>query len=158
MPFIAKKFKNYDSFASSKLIDILPKEGLKDAVTYEIKNFESIILINEGEKLIPQSLPFLAQVSPIKSSYVADFNNDGNKDILTVGNHYETEVETTRYDAGIGCVLLGDGKNNFHAMTPLESGLYVPFDSRNISLIKEKNKNLVLITNNNEAPSIFIVK
>ena len=158
MPFIAKKFKNYNSFAASKLKDILPKQGLKDAVTYEIKNFESIILINENGKLVQKPLPFLAQVSPIKSSFVRDFNKDGNKDILIVGNHYAAEVETTRYDAGIGCVLLGDGKNNFQVITPLKSGLYDPFDSRNISLIKEKNQNLLLITNNNKEPSVFSLK
>ncbi len=35
---------------------------------------------------------------------------DEYKDILAVGNHYGVEVETTCYDAGIGTVLLGDGK------------------------------------------------
>lgn len=155
MPYISDKFKDYNSFASSKLADILPKEGLKNAVAYEIENFESIILINKGGQLIRQSLPLMAQNSPIKSSLTADFDKDGNMDIITVGNHYGAEVETTRYDAGIGCVLLGDGNNNFHPMTAIESGLFVPFDSRDITIIKKENKNLIFITNNNDAPSIF---
>jgi hypothetical protein len=46
MHFISEKFKNYHSFASSKLIDILPKDKMYNAVVYEISNFESIILIN----------------------------------------------------------------------------------------------------------------
>ena len=95
MPYVAEKFKDFHSFASSKLIDILPEEKVKDAVIYEINNFESIILINEEGKLIPKPLPIQAQVSPIKNSYVDDFNNDGFKDILVVGNHHGVEVETT---------------------------------------------------------------
>jgi hypothetical protein len=45
MPSISGKFKNYHSFASSKLIDILPKDKMNVAVVSEISNFESIILI-----------------------------------------------------------------------------------------------------------------
>jgi len=85
MPYVGEKFKDFQSFASSKLIDVLPEDKVKDAVIYEIDNFESVVLINENGKLIRQSLPIQAQVSPIKSSLVDDFNNDGHKDILVVG-------------------------------------------------------------------------
>ncbi|PTM03788.1 MAG: hypothetical protein DA407_13680 [Bacteroidetes bacterium] len=51
MPYVAEKFEDYHSFASSTLIDILPEEKLEDAIVYEIKNFESIILINDRSKL-----------------------------------------------------------------------------------------------------------
>jgi hypothetical protein len=155
MPFVAEKFKDYHSFASSKLVDILPEEKIEDAIVYEINNFESIILINENAKLLRKTLPIQAQISPVKSSLVMDFNNDGYKDILTIGNHYGVEIETTRYDAGIGTVLLGDGKNNFRYMPPLESGFYVPFDSRDIKYLKQDNRNLIIVTNNNAPLTIF---
>jgi len=151
MPFISEKFKDYHSFASSKLLDILPEDKVTDAVIYEINNFESIILINEDGKLRRQSLPIEAQISPIKSSLVADFNNDGFKDIIIVGNHYGVEVETVRYDAGNGLLLLGDGDNNFKSSKPSSSGVHVPFDSRSIESIKIKNKEVLLITNNNDS-------
>ncbi len=54
MPYVSDKFKDYHSFASSKLLDILPEDKVDDAVVYEIQNFESIILINENGKLIRQ--------------------------------------------------------------------------------------------------------
>jgi len=151
MPFISEKFKDYHSFASSKLLDILPEDKVTDAVVYEINNFESIILINEDGNLMRQSLPIEAQVSPIKSSLVADFNNDGFKDIIIVGNHYGVEVETVRYDAGNGLLLLGDGDNNFKSSKPLASGVHIPFDSRSIESIKIKNKEVLLVTNNNDS-------
>jgi hypothetical protein len=155
MPYVAEKFKDYHSFASSKLIDILPEDKVAEGLVYEITNFESIILINEGGKLVRKSLPIQAQITPIKSSIVMDFNKDGHKDILTVGNHFGVEVETTRYDAGIGNILLGDGRNNFTNLAPLNSGLYVPFDSRDAKIIKQSNRSLLIISNNNAPVSVF---
>jgi hypothetical protein len=158
MPYVAEKFENYDSFASSKLIDILPEDKIEGSVIYEIKSFESIILINDNGKLVRKSLPNEAQISPLKSSVVYDINGDGFQDIVTVGNHYGVEVETTRYDAGYGTVLLGDGKNNFKSLSPKESGFYVPYDSRDLNQLKHKNNNVLIITNNNAKPSIFRLK
>ena len=155
MPFVADKFKDYHSFASSTLLDILPKENVKNAIVYEISNFESIILINENGRLTSKSLPIQAQVSPVKSSIVDDFNNDGFKDILIVGNHYGVEVETVRYDAGYGALLLGDGKNNFKYVSPIKSGFYTPFDSRSIQQININEKKSFIITNNNDALQVF---
>ncbi len=160
MPYVADKFKDFNSFASSKLLDILPEDKVGDAVIYEIHNFESIILINEGGQLLKQPLPIQVQTSPIKSSLVLDVNNDGYKDIITVGNHYGVEIETTRYDAGIGAVLLGNGKNNFHFMSPSQSGFYVPLDSRDINYIEQEDnsQNTIIVTNNNSSPSVFNYK
>ena len=155
MPFVSEKFKDYHSFASSKLLDILPEEKVKGAVIYEISNFESVILINEGGKLIKQNLPAMAQISPIKSSLISDFNKDGHQDILIVGNHYGVEVETTRYDAGFGALFLGDGNNNFIFSRPVQSGFYTPTDSRTLSAIKQGNHQLIIVTNNNKSLSIF---
>ncbi|WP_299110716.1 CRTAC1 family protein [uncultured Winogradskyella sp.] len=155
MPYVAEKFKDYHSFASSKLIDILPGEKVDDAVVYEIKSFESILLINDNGKLVKKALPNDVQISPIKSSIIIDINKDGYKDIIVAGNHYGVEVETTRYDAGYGAVLLGDKDNNFRFLSPYKSGFYVPHDSRNINLINEAEKALLFIANNNSEPTIF---
>lgn len=159
MPYVAKKFKDYHSFASSKLIDILPEDKINEAVVYQIESFESIILENKNGTLIRKSLPNEGQISPIKSSIVFDINNDGYKDIITVGNHYGVEVETTRYDAGYGAVFLGGEDLNYTFVSPKKSGLYVPHDSRDI-LMQKSNKGDVrfFITNNNEHLKIFDVE
>lgn len=156
MPYIGEKFKDFHSFASSKLIDILPEETVNEAVVYEISNFESIILINNDGKLKAEKLPIEAQISPIKNSLVEDFNDDGFKDILIVGNHYAVEVETVRYDAGFGSLFLGDGKNKFKFLSSDLSGFYTPTDGRSISSLKTNNNDRVyLITNNNDSLALF---
>ncbi|NNK27708.1 MAG: VCBS repeat-containing protein, partial [Flavobacteriaceae bacterium] len=68
MPYVSEKFKDYSSFASSKLMDILPEDKVDDAVVYEISSFESILLINDNGVLKRQALPIYAQLSPIKTS------------------------------------------------------------------------------------------
>jgi hypothetical protein len=158
MPYVAEKFKDYHSFASSKLIDILPENKVDDAVVYEIKNFESIILINDNGKLVRKALPIEAQMSPVKSTLLFDINKDGHKDIITIGNHFGVEVETTRYDAGFGTILLGDGNNGFKFISPKNSGFYVPHDSRDIGCLKHKNNSLIIVTNNDSDLSIFKIK
>ena len=155
MPYVAEKFKDYHSFASSKLNEILPQKEVEKAFIYQISSFESIVLINESGILKKKSLPVQAQLSPIKSSMVLDVNNDGFNDIVTVGNHYGVEVETTRYDAGFGTVLLGDGHNNFTYLTPQKSGFFAPRDARNVNQIKQQNNNLIIVANNNDSFNIF---
>ncbi|MEM1003457.1 MAG: FG-GAP-like repeat-containing protein, partial [Bacteroidota bacterium] len=136
MPYVLEKFEDYHSFASSNLMDILPEDKIEDAVVYAIKDFSSIVLYNNGDNFIRKKLPIQAQISPIKSSMASDFNNDGIKDILLAGNHYGVEVETTRYDAGFGALLLGNEFGDFEFLSPLKSGFYVPFDSRSMQKIK----------------------
>jgi hypothetical protein len=155
MPYVAEKFKDYHSFASSSLVEILPEDKVGDAMVYEIESFASIILINDSGKFTIKELPKQVQTAPIKSSLVIDINGDGNKDIVMVGNHYGVEVETTRYDSGIGGILLGDGKNNFQYMAPTKSGFNIPYDSRDIKIFKSGGKSHIIISNNNELVSVY---
>lgn len=155
MPYVSEKFKDYHSFASSKLIDILPKDKIEGAVIYEIENFESVILMNEKGSFKSTPLPIQAQVSPIKDAIIKDLNNDGFKDVIFIGNHYGVEVETVRYDAGYGGLLLGDGKSNFQFVLPNKSGIHIPKDSRNIKSVKSGNKKRFIVSNNSDSLTVL---
>ena len=156
MPYVGEKFKDFHSFASSKLIDILPKETVENAVVYEISSFKSVILINDNGVLNSRPLPIEAQISPIKCTVVEDFNNDGFKDLFVIGNHYGVEVETVRYDAGYGAIFLGDGANNFKFLPPNSSGIFSPSDSRFITPFRTaKKEKIYMVTNNNDSIALF---
>ena len=154
MPYVSEKFKDYHSFASSNLIDILPKDKIEGAVKYQIENFESIVLINDGGHFKPISFPIEAEVSPIKDAIINDFNNDGYQDVFIIGNHYGVEIETTRYNAGNGLILLGDGKNNFTSLSSIKSGVNLSKDSRSISNLKIKDEYVLVISSNKDSLNI----
>ena len=151
MPFIEEKFPTYESFANASIQDIFGDQ-LKSALHLEAKTFSSSLLINESGTFKTKKLPNIAQTSPINSIIVQDFNKDGIVDLLVVGNNYNTEVETPRYDAGIGRVLIGKGDGSFKALSSLESGIYSPEEAKKI---QATNNGLFVIANNNGPVKLF---
>jgi len=151
MPFISKKFPTYDKFAVADLEKIYGKEKLEKALHYSATNFSSIVLLSHNNSFEVKKLPVYTQISPINAGVVIDINKDGNLDFIGVGNNYAAEVETIRYDAGTGAVLLGDGKGNFTHLKPHQSNFFVNTDDKDIVLIK----NTVIITSNNSKTKLF---
>ena len=126
MPFIKKKFPDYHSFASANIEQVYGKENLEKALQFSATNFASSYFENNGNgqfKIKP--LPNEAQISTIRNILAEDINRDGKQDVVLLGNYYGFEVETPRQDAAYGLVLLGNGKGNFQAQLPYESGLFV---------------------------------
>lgn len=159
MPYIKDKFPTYSAFANASLSDILGPENLDEAHHLEAREFHSVILWNEGNgSWDVQQLPNRAQTAPINRIAVRDVNKDGQADILLAGNMYQTEVETPRYDAGIGLVLLGKGDRKFQAIGPKESGFFTPGDVKDFELITwgTTQEEAVLVTNNANRLQLFL--
>ncbi len=156
MPFIEDKFKTYNEFAKASFDDVLG-DLATDALTHEIQMFESVYLENLGDgKFDVQKLPMAAQTAPMYGILPRDWNGDGHMDILVAGNYYEREVETTRSDAGIGTMLLGDGKGNFKAISPSETGIIAYLDVRALATVENNMKKpLVIIVNNNFGLQVY---
>ncbi len=156
MPFIAQKFETYESFAKAKLSDVFSPQALESALHLEMNLAQSGVWINENKHFRFQAFPVEAQVSPIKAMKCQDVNKDGFLDVVFVGNQFNTEVETVRYDAGIGGVLLGDGKGTFHWMPLKQSGFYVPGDAKDLVRVPWKGgKHLWICTINNGVIKLF---
>ena len=155
VPDIAKKFENYSSFSEANVKQIYG-EGLEKGLKYEATMFQSVILLNEGGKFKINILPNLAQFSTIQAIVSEDFNLDGYKDLLIGGNLFNAEIETTRADASVGLLFLGN-KNNLisRALGPQESGFFIPYDVKDIKSIKVNGKPSVLVGINNNAALFF---
>jgi hypothetical protein len=82
---------------------------------------------------------------------VKDVDDDGNLDAILGGNLYNSEVETPRNDASYGLWLKGDGKGEFNAVTPRESGLLMLGDVRNMRTIQVGGETHLLVAKNDEA-------
>lgn len=124
MPTLLDSFPSFQAFAVAEITDICgPK--IEEAFHLTARTFYTSFFINDGEgHFTMKKLPSEAQFSPIKDIHVEDLNKDGHLDLILVGNMYDTEVETVRYDAGRGLVMLGEGKGKFKPLSPLESGLF----------------------------------
>lgn len=152
--FIAEKFPTYLSFAETDLKTILG-EGIKDALHFKAHLFSTVIFINEKGKFVAKPLPFEAQLSTVNCIVVHDFDKDGKKDILLAGNKFDVEVETTPADASPGLLLKGLGNGNFESTKPNETGFFVPYNVKDMRLIKMNDKWLVLVSANNDLLRVF---
>ncbi len=156
-PMIAQRFATYLSFAESDLKGILGKD-MENALHYKAHLFSSVILLNDNGKFSFKKLPSEAQLSTLNGIIVDDFDGDGKKDLLIAGNKFDIEVETTPADASPGFFLKGSGDGNFKSYKPLESGFFVPYNVKDIQLIKTRSGQAILVSSNNDILRVFEMK
>jgi hypothetical protein len=155
MPHLQSKIKSYQDFASRDLEGIIGP-SIKRASHYEVNEFRSGLFINTGnDNYSFQPFGNQVQQSPINSIVYYDFNGDSKKDLLLAGNNYQSEVETTRADSGIGNLLLGDGNGAYNSLNQLESGFFADKDVRDVVLINTGSLRLLLVINNNDSHDLF---
>ncbi|MEM1121902.1 MAG: FG-GAP-like repeat-containing protein, partial [Bacteroidota bacterium] len=152
IPELKEKFGSYNIFASSNLSTVYTATALEQALHYSAKLFASVYVENKGNgKFIAKELPKVAQISAINAILSDDYNSDGYLDILVAGNLYTAEIETPRNDSGIGLLLLGDGKGNFAPVSPMESGVVLPYDVKQMISFEVEGQQMIIVGNNNSA-------
>jgi len=157
MPFITEKFPTFQAFAEASITDIHQPEKLKSAIQYSAYTFESAILWNDGGHFRLEALPIAAQTAPIQDALIEDFDKDGHLDILAAGNMFHTEVETSRYDAGVGYFLKGDGKGKFQLQANIESGFFLRGNTKSLGLLNLEQMKAVIVGNNDGALETFLI-
>ncbi len=145
IPGLKEKFPKYDIFASSNLTEVYGEKALNNALHYEVRMFESVLLINNGDSYEVIPLPNEAQISTINDIEYFDERNS----ILVSGNAYQAEIETPRNDASIGCLLTYKG-GSFSAVPNAQSGLQLSFDIRKTASIKIDNQSHIIIVSNDD--------
>lgn len=121
-PFVQTKHRTYVGVSSIGVEKLFEGVATLDH-RVEVQSLESGIWWNEGGTFKWQSLPVEAQMSPVSSLAVADFNGDKRPDIFLGQNFQALRPENSRYDAGLGLVLLNEGENTFRALSAVESGI-----------------------------------
>jgi len=157
IPSLRKKFPTYASYAAASMEKILATLDVKDMQTLTCKNLHSVYLQNDGNnKFTIKQLPAEAQFAPIFGMLAEDINQDGNPDLVTVGNFYGTEVITGNYDASQGLVMFGDGKGNFKAAGINATGFIADKNAKAIVKIQNINKSpLFIVTQNSDSVKVF---
>ncbi|MEO0901132.1 MAG: hypothetical protein AAFY00_03630, partial [Bacteroidota bacterium] len=137
-------------FSKATLLDVYDEKKLENGIHYKVSSFKSAIFINEGDKFVRQDLPLKAQIAPTNQILVADFDQDGTKDIVLGGNLYASEVETPRADAGHGVFLKGHQNAKFAIQPSHETGLFMDGDVKDLALISVRGKQYILVAKNKD--------
>ena len=150
---LKKKIFYYQDFGSMGYTDIFSEEQRKDDKELKAYLMASLYIENIGNsKFSVKPLPMQAQTAPMFGIVPFDIDADGNLDILAVGNSYAPEALTGRYDASIGWVLKGDGKNDFIYMPPFVSLFTVSGDAKSFVKLQGKSNRCMLLAAQNRGP------
>jgi hypothetical protein len=124
MPWILERFPTSKAFGEASLDQIFG-DRLKQMKELRVNTFDHMIFLNRGDHFEARSLPIEAQFAPSLAVAVGDFDGDGAQDIFLAQNFFRVDPQTSRYDAGRGLWLRGDGHGNFTALSGDESGIKI---------------------------------
>lgn len=150
IPSLKKKYWNYETYSKATLSEVFHADELSKAKHYKADIFESCILKNDGSgkfSIVP--LPAEAQLSCINGILPADFDKDGNTDLIVTGNLHSTEVVYGWMDASLGVLLKGDGKGNFIAAPSTDSGLFLYGDMKSLVCLYDKEGHEIILAGAN---------
>ncbi|MBE7169273.1 MAG: VCBS repeat-containing protein [Williamsia sp.] len=155
MPQLNKKFLKYADYANATIHDVLSEEQIEKAAKFYIYTTQTSLLINNKGKFALRALPLEAQFSANQAILYKDFDGDGREDILLAGNFYPFRVQQGQCDAGIGCLLKGNGKGAFSPLIRSRSGLFVPGDVRDAVEVNGKEGSVIVVSKNSDAVQVI---
>jgi hypothetical protein len=133
LPAITERVASCEAYAKASL-DGIYGDLLHKAQQLQANWLESTVFLNRGNRFEARPLPIEAQMAPAFATCVGDVDGDGQEDIFLSQNFFATQPETSRYDAGRGLWLRGDGRGGFAAMPGQESGVTVYGEQRGAAL------------------------
>jgi len=150
---IRARFQLYADFARATPENMFKPEELKDALVLKVNWLSSSYLENLGNNQFSiRALPMAAQLSSVFGMTAADTDQDGNLDLLLVGNDFGNELTAGRYDAFNGLILKGDGKGNFSPQNCAQTGFFVPGNAKGLATLRDVLGNELFVATQNRGP------
>lgn len=132
-PRLRERYAHFTAFSTASIPE-LEKSGLPPLRNVTALTLDSLLFLNRGDHLEAHPLPLEAQVSPVFGLAVGDLDGDGNDDVFLAQNFFGVSPAESRYDAGLGVVLRGDGKGGLTTVTAAESGIRIDGEGRGAAL------------------------
>ncbi|MFT5436517.1 MAG: hypothetical protein ACI840_001165 [Ulvibacter sp.] len=151
-PDLKESIRSFSEFGSLTFDAVYNKYDLSDAIKLEATYFQSAVFINNKTSFSILPLPNENQMAPTNRSIALDIR--GKITILTIGNFHPVEVETGRYDAHTGTVLVAQGEDIVYQSN---TGFFNDKDARDIDLITINGKKHIVVANNREQLTFFEV-
>ena len=128
VPPIRQKIRSFAQYSRATIDQIFG--DLSRQPHFEMNSVDHLVFINRGGRFEGAPLGLAAQLAPAFYAGVADFDGDGNEDVFLSQNFFPTDIDTPRYDAGLGLLLLGDGAGNFRPLASRASGIEIYGEQR----------------------------
>lgn len=134
MPSVLRRFPRNDVYARSTLEEIVTADALGRARRETVTELRSGVFLSRADGAYRfVALPRLAQVAQITGCVTADFDGDGQIDIYVIQNTAGTPT-LGKFDGGVSLLLRGDGRGNFSAVSPRESGLVIKGEMKAVEI------------------------
>jgi hypothetical protein len=154
---LGRKFPTYKSYGYATMNDIWSDEDKQDALILQATDMHTSYIENKGEgHFTIKPLPLQAQEAPVYGMKSLDVDNDGNLDVLMVGNDYSMDPASGRHDAFTGLCLKGNGKGGFAPMSLQKSGFFVKGDAKGLATVHTaKNEDIIIATQNQDSLVVY---
>ena len=153
---LGNKYPRFALYAAASVQEMFGKEALAATYSKSCQFLQSACFIQKNGRFSINSLPVLAQTSPINAILCTDFNSDSRPDLLLVGNSFSPNVLTGHYDAFKGLLLLGNGSGSFQPVDATRSGFFVAGVGKSLAMLTlQSGKQMVLAGVNNGQMQAF---
>ena len=159
LPVLKKQNLHHRDYAMRTVEDLFGKAVLEKSVEKEFTYSSSCIAWNQGGgKYEVEKLEGMAQLSSVNAVLSVDVNGDGRKDLLVGGNRYGFPPQFGRLDGSYGDVLVSEGKRKFRWLSPVQTGLRVRGEVRDMKEIRDSGgSDYVLYLINDDYPRMYRV-
>ncbi|MBM3835931.1 MAG: hypothetical protein FJ403_22240 [Verrucomicrobia bacterium] len=151
------RFTTHQAFGKASIQEILGTR-YQNAGIAEVASLESAVFLNRGDRFECLPLPREAQLSPVFSVNVGDFDADGAEDLFLSQNFFGGVSDMTRDDAGRGLWLRGKGEGTFTAVDASVTGIKIDGEQRGGALADFNHDGRVdlAVSQNNAATKLYL--
>lgn len=156
-PALAVQFPTHRAFGKATVEQILGPNHA-NAKSLEANELASGIFLNRGSRFDWVPLPREAQMAPVFSVNVGDFDGDGMEDLFLTQNFFGTPSDYTRDDGGRGLWLRGSGQGTFLAADASITGIQVYGEQRSAALADFNHDGRVdlVVSQNNSTTKLYV--
>lgn len=158
IPALRKQLLTYEAYQDKSLEELFPQAVWANSLTLRAQILQTSLWLNSGKGSFSLTeLPVEIQSAPVYSIITIPRNQDPPL-LVFGGNHSRIKPELGTQMGSYAWVVTPFGKNQWKALLPEESGLFVPGEIRHFLQINLENKPNLLVLRNNEIPLVFEIR